>query len=35
MDLKEYTMKKFEYLEPMIIKNMLGINTRIKFNQIE
>lgn len=35
MDLKEFTMKKFEYLEPMIMKTVMSINTKIKFNQLE
>ena len=35
MDLKEFTMKKFEYLESMIMKNVMSINTKIKFNHLE
>lgn len=35
MDLKEFTMKKFEYLEPMIMKNVMSINTKIKINHLE
>ena len=35
LDLKEYTIKKFQYLEPLIIKSIMSIRTKMKFNNIE